>query len=957
MSDSGNSDAFSRAPSHATTLEPQEDLVFTTLPAMLQRFDLAQEEMLENLDFDAPFHDLDKSAVEKYINLVLCGYVNGPVPDLYSLETPEEHPEILRHRDSCCYRDVDSALIFGRLFPWLGQYDILTTFQEKKSLKGYLHAHVKFDEPGEAEATYRDPGSDPNVFWGVCGPAGRHRIYLMLPMANPVAMDEVHEQIYMAGWEAVQQILPSTLATWSPTYQAELDRSKRFQNFGYQTESRKSIPIAAGTVFANRVMSLIRAQEWGRSAYWFIQIRGSKDTTRHLDRNFTEANIDSILTDIDRDGNIIFLDMAIEVHLPQGWASMPARYKECHFGMARLLWGFEEEDWDYDNYHPDIWAGITDFAGFRANFSKSPRTRNLISYIQVYTTDKFQTYKTSGKAFRIFGSQILKMTDPDLIPVPLRNVYEATAENQVNVTPCVTRFEARVPLHRARHIYNTDIRPAALARVLHVVRTEVIWAWRCHRVLACTMLIRYASSVKKDSRLDMEYLTLIATLLHFFNGIHCRPNEMSWDRTLARTIFETGTLQERVARDIMFWSPRSQKDSVPIMAYGALWLPPIVFPRPGVGDVLRFHHRNFTASRTMLCRVIGMKWDEIQTLFIHRFKEDRFKGGVIRPKKTTASSSPLKRQIELPTGYKDFSYKKPRAYFDHGPDLPAAALVGATPSDDTDRAASEMFLGLLTQIMERLGTMGRTHIPYCKLSDDQIRTISLDTFRDPNLSTYLLSYQYTQRPEDWASLKSVLFPDDDDVPPRVGAKGTQGWRLLPLYNELLMIREDDPAKYRPLRNFCRNAFDTLMWFPKVSRDRLIDNKVRSSWTHIFAGSTQNGTPIAINPKFKNRVTQHANRPPVLTPAALIDDPEATAGPSERTQAEAHQATLSTFAQSVFGPYPPPEETITQQAEQIDVELVEWAQKVSSRSRGRYRLMDLTELQDDEMHSRLYVMED
>ncbi|KAJ3978427.1 hypothetical protein F5890DRAFT_1479371 [Lentinula detonsa] len=61
--------------------------------------------------------------------------------------------------------------------------------------------------------------------------------------------------------------------------------------------------------------------------------------------------------------------------------------------------------------------------------------------------------------------------------------------------------------------------------------------------------------------------------------------------------------------------------------------------------------------------------------------------------------------------------------------LTAEALVGSTPSDVTDRAASEMFLGLLTQIMERLGTMGRTHIPYCKLSQAEIRTVSLDKGR------------------------------------------------------------------------------------------------------------------------------------------------------------------------------------------------------------------------------------
>ncbi|KAJ3791717.1 hypothetical protein GGU11DRAFT_751208, partial [Lentinula aff. detonsa] len=748
-------------------------------------------------------------------------------------------------------------------------------------------------------------------------------------MANPVAMDEIHGAIYMACFNAVKRLLPSAAATWSPTYEAELDRSKNFQNNGYQSESRKCIPAAAGTVFANQVMSLIRAHEWGRSAYWFVQIRGAKDTTRHLDRTSTDAHIDSILTNVDRDGNIIFLDMAVEVHLPEGWASMPARYKDCHFGMAQLLWGFQEEDWDYKTYHPDIWAGITDFAGFRANFSASPRTAKLISYIQVYTTDKFQTYKTSGKAFRLFGSQILRMTDPDEVPAPLKKVYEATADNQENGTPCVTRFEARVPLHHAQDLYDTNIRPAALARVLHVVRTEVIWAWRCHRVLACAMLIRYASSLRKDSRIDLEHLTLMATLLHFFNGIHCRPNEMSWDRTLASTIFETGTLEEKVARDIMFWSPRRATSKVPIMPYGALWLPPIVFPRAGHGDVLRFHHRALEASRSMLCRVLSMKWDEIEDLFLHRFQLDRYQTGLIRAKKTTASSSPLKRQIELPEGHRDFSYKKPRAYYDHGPDLPAEALVGSTPSDVTDRAASEMFLGLLTQIMERLGTMGRTHIPYCKLSQAEIRTVSLDTFRDPNLSTYLVSYQYTRRPEDWASLKDMLFPGPDGVAPRVEAKQTQGWRLLPLYKEMLILREENAAQYRALRAFCRNAFDTLMWFPKVSRDRLIDNKTRVSWTHIYAGRAKNGTPIAINPKFKNKVTQHANRPPVLTPAALIDDPGNTAGSSEWAQAEAHQGTLTAFTRAVFGPHPAPQVNQPQDHEPLDAQLVEWAQNASS----------------------------
>ncbi|GAW01327.1 hypothetical protein LENED_002917 [Lentinula edodes] len=237
--------------------------------------------------------------------------------------------------------------------------------------------------------------------------------------------------------------------------------------------------------------------------------------------------------------------------------------------------------------------------------------------------------------------------------------------------------------------------------------------------------------------------------------------------------------------------------------------------------------------------------------------------------------------------------------------------------------------------MQRLGTISKTRVRYCTLSDDQIRYMNPDTFRDLNLSTYLTSYQFTTSAPDWARNKEILFPGlHSDI---INLRGTtvQGWRMVPLYEEYLKLRASD-QQFEDLRAFCWEMYDTLKWFPKVSRDRLIDNKKRTTWKQVFAGGLKSGTPITINPNFsKEPITALPNVPPVLslrTPGDQDEESEMM-GDQLSELRESHQETLLPIAQAVFGDVPqdePPEPGPSQPSGMA----VEFAKRHYGKKRGR-----------------------
>ncbi|KAH7874123.1 uncharacterized protein C8R40DRAFT_1070280 [Lentinula edodes] len=232
--------------------------------SLIAEFDTARATLLGVRPANTPFRQLDRKAVEKYIDLVLSGTGED---GQYTLDIPTTFHHVLDDPDVSVMRDIDSALIFREHFPWTSSYDIFTTYENKKSVHGHLHAQVRFlvgaiftmylnhkfthrlnqDNAGTGDHEYRDPGNDRNVLWGVCGTnGGRNRIYLMLPGATEEDMTDLHPLIYEATLNAAKLLNEEVTTTWSPTYAAEMDRTARFSRTRFRTESRKSISAETG---------------------------------------------------------------------------------------------------------------------------------------------------------------------------------------------------------------------------------------------------------------------------------------------------------------------------------------------------------------------------------------------------------------------------------------------------------------------------------------------------------------------------------------------------------------------------------------------------------------------------------------------------------------------------------------------------------------------------------------
>ncbi|KAF9064834.1 hypothetical protein BDP27DRAFT_1425422 [Rhodocollybia butyracea] len=867
MGDSGDdSDEYMAPPPP----RPRE-VLFTD---MLATFDDTRDRMLEGLPIDATFSQFSKEKVQQYIDLVLSGV--GVDGTQYAITAPPEEPEA--YHEARCSPQINSVFIFGNdHFPWDSTFDIYPLYSLEKCHTESLYVRVDF-------MPLEDPGSHSNILWGVCDQ--QHPIYLMLPdMPKDKDLKIVFPFIFQATLAAAKEKIPTTASQWNLTHEVESDSTWRVPG------------TVHGVAFANKVMDNIREHSWGRCCYWFIHMDGTQNLP-YNEINQTDEVVDDLLIDVDRATSIVFLDVALEVHLAQGYASLPGRLNNLHLGLATNVWGISIDEWkmNWRNYELDVWAGNAYIAGFRYDFSHDPVTNNMIYYAQVHTSDILRA--DSPTSLPLLASQILRMPDPDHVPVQMNKSYQLFSENQIIST--VVCLEARVPAERAGSVYTQQLKPNDLSDYIFAVPLECLWAWRLHRMTACCMLLRYSASVLKSSRSDIQHLTLVVAAVQCFNSICSHRGISIWDKPLAKAVFPTATLAESSSNyNLMLWAPQKNRESVPILSRGALWLPPIVFPKPREGDVLRFEYNGYRLSEEHIGKLLGTDWARIQQSFLPYFMVDRYASGDLCRRRCAPSSEVVKRRIELPDHVKDFSLRRPRLlYHDTAPDLPRESHVGSYQGGVNWRNASEFCLGILSQIMERVGTSG-AGIPYCNLTKMECKVVSLDTFRDMNLKTYFTSYQYTTTKSDWVSLRTILFPGHQDSPPLIFSPNVQGWKRLPLYMEYLALRETNPHEFVHLQRTCMAIFDTLKWFVKVHRDKLINYERQPKMTAIFSGTADKGVHIAFNPIFgKPHITTHRNRSPVLDQNAIrvLDSEEAAI---QDALAE-HQIALPPFVRAVYG---------------------------------------------------------
>lgn len=457
----------------------------------------------------------------------------------------------------------------------------------------------------------------------------------------------------------------------------------------------------------------------------------------------------------------------------------------------------------------------------------------------------------------------------------------------------------------------------------------VLRAWRLHRILACYFLFRYAASVKHASRKDPNYLILVLATTYTYNAIHSRPSPFSGDRALMGLVLDEGTLDENydAVRDTGFHSPRSFTEKVPYSKRGGILLPAIRYPCSNQGDVLRFEFLDNTLEYTAIAKPFKMKWQEIVDRFTAAYRKDPYKSGHLQPKRVTKSDDPLNRVITLPAGHQDFSFiPVVDEYYDQADDLPQGAVIGCAP-DTSAMDASAFFLGLCSQMFQRIGNIGRTGTRYSNLSDVDWLRINFETCSDMNISAYLKAYQYERRstPKQWKRVRSLLFPDTSDNVPVLNRD--QGWHMMPLYVKYRAMREVGGPGFIKLRKFCWDMFDQFHWFPVLQYDRVIRHKLREGWVKI-PKIAQTAVPIILNPKFRVRVASYPGRAPVLDPLVGEDDDEDIA--ELRRQ---HDETLDPIVQEMWRGMAAPEDEVPQRSREPPSYVMQHVREKARRKQG------------------------
>jgi hypothetical protein len=240
------------------------------------------------------------------------------------------------------------------------------------------------------------------------------------------------------------------------------------------------IPVSIGKDLADAVINKVHGEDWGRNAYWFLQVRGQKDDNRHQQSTDSISEVlNKILRYVNTRRAYVFVDVGIEIHGPEGFSVLPRRHG--HTQLLEKVLGIDPEDVNYKEKEVDPWSGVEEIAGARWNLHH-PLTENEISYVQLYTSDKAPFYNASipkKKMPEVGAIAALKMKDVDANLNFIQNLYANLLGGWKASMPVVTRLEARVPFRHAAQVFDdTKLVPTMYQGLVNIVANQYTWCVR-----------------------------------------------------------------------------------------------------------------------------------------------------------------------------------------------------------------------------------------------------------------------------------------------------------------------------------------------------------------------------------------------------------------------------------------------------------------------------------------------
>lgn len=259
-----------------------------------------------------------------------------------------------------------------------------------------------------------------------------------------------------------------------PEYEAELMRAKRLRVNGRPTQSSYLIDESWGELLGERILNAVHQKPWGANAYWLLQIRGVKDGRRRGGHTQPSELSRALLAKVNKHQAHVFLDVAIELHPPQGWGVV-AKRATLEAMLCDLL-GINEDDYHGGSEQIDVWAGVDELAGVRVTFP-TPVGAADISYVQVYTSDKAALYNAAleEKIPTVPALPIIRMANADTpLPMPAA-IYTQLHSCQQNAQPIILRIEARVPEHLSDFVFDDTVGPQDIRPFVTICGVSYLW--------------------------------------------------------------------------------------------------------------------------------------------------------------------------------------------------------------------------------------------------------------------------------------------------------------------------------------------------------------------------------------------------------------------------------------------------------------------------------------------------
>ncbi|KAJ7912811.1 hypothetical protein B0H13DRAFT_2659865 [Mycena leptocephala] len=879
---------------------PREILPIT-LDSFLDQNIRLYKEIYANVPVGAPLSDLTQAYVQDFCDALLSG-LRRPNNDLndevlhLSLNLEDDHR--IRADDLKLLRDVDSVLVMSQDFLWTGAYDLHMTFRAIAPI-GTLHCDITFGN-AVGDQVPRDPGHDSALWWAQCGPAGRTSIFLMLPNfeQSGITQNAAFNGIYAMAYNTVVEQEPDLVAGWCPSYFAEQQRAKFFKGGQARaSEARKAFDSVRGAPFATAVMALLRNTPFGADAYWLIQVRGAKDLTRHGaggDYANVEDMADLLLLEVAHTaGDYVFVDVGVEIHPPSGFGVLALR--DQHNTLVAQLLSTTSEIIDEGHVHIDPWAGTAQAAGGRWNFTSNPVAPGEVSYFQLYTSDKAPVYNASHahKIPLIPGMKVLRLKKDD--PHGLANLagmHNNLDEMATANSSIVLRAEARVPYAKINHVFR-GLSRRGLRPLIIIAEAQKLWTFRQLRCAALMLLMRSTALQSPLCRGTMPALTLAAATIYMWNATHRAPPSLQHDRTLCTVVFPCDTQRARAAllSSFSFWTPMSLQAKTPYMERGAMWLPPIKWP-DSTGNVLRFHGA-FSLTYQEAAQIFNTPWAGIKSLFTPA--GTALKDLIPRQPRVRGKSVCIEPRVITLEG--DFDLPPPPTAFDFGDDLAETEYIGEDPEHDTrPKTAGALFLSIISEMLQRVGSSRDGTVNYCRLSQEQRKLIGMATFQDPCVGTYFESYYWIKGKPQWTTVQGLVFPSAAKT---VNHHNNKGWMQLPSW-QLYIAYRDHPVFDR-LNKFCMRQFNDFHWFPFPCAQRVWEYTERKG-TWKRSGPGQRAIAIVWNPTKLGQPLYHRNHTAQLDPAAIVVHEQARA--DERAEWDQVIGDEARLRDAIHGPRPP-----------------------------------------------------